>query len=187
MAKVNEGDPATCDCLVRTTRHSTVEGRGQQLPSNSQIGGAPMGRLSEPITHEVTLNEQELKVLQGTVQLGWQGSPAEVLHHCGEEVGRVCSDADARPQARWWRQEEVVATPLVDAPQVRGASTTPGLARIASGASALALSRSDPTEPPGYPGCHPRLVRGQVEPARLGAARHARARDRPRPDQGRRR
>lgn len=34
MAKVNEGDPATYDCLVRTTRHSTVEGRGQQLPSN---------------------------------------------------------------------------------------------------------------------------------------------------------
>lgn len=34
MAKVNEGDPATYDCLVRTTRDSNVEGRGQQLPSN---------------------------------------------------------------------------------------------------------------------------------------------------------
>lgn len=34
MAKVNKGDPATYDCLVRTTRYSTVEGRGQQLPSN---------------------------------------------------------------------------------------------------------------------------------------------------------
>src|SRR5690606_37792309 len=75
-------------------------------------------------------NEQEREVLQGAVQPGWQGSPAEVLHHRGKEAGGNGSHAGARSQARW-RQEEVMMS--VGAPRARGASTTPRLARVEPG------------------------------------------------------